>query len=48
MVAKWSASAIVELTMTRRLDTYELRKHAYDDFDRTIEQLNETMGLCIK
>ena len=24
------------------------RKIAYDDFNRTIGKLNETMGLCIK
>lgn len=25
-----------------------LRRKAYDQFDQTIEKLNETMGLCIK
>ncbi|KAK5110368.1 hypothetical protein LTR62_006076 [Meristemomyces frigidus] len=33
---------------TMRHDTYALRKHAYDDFDRTLEMLNKSMGLCIK
>ncbi|EMD00939.1 hypothetical protein BAUCODRAFT_61415 [Baudoinia panamericana UAMH 10762] len=32
----------------RRSDIRELRKHAYAEFDRTIERLNESMGLCIK
>ncbi|KAK3115453.1 hypothetical protein LTR53_005205 [Teratosphaeriaceae sp. CCFEE 6253] len=31
-----------------RSDIYQLRRHAYDEFDRTLEMLNQTMGLCIK
>jgi len=36
------------LILGRRPETYQLRKHAFDEFDRSIERLNETMGLCIK
>ncbi|KXL48053.1 hypothetical protein M433DRAFT_64647 [Acidomyces richmondensis BFW] len=31
-----------------RSDLYPLRSKAYEDFDRTIDMLNESMGLCIK
>ncbi|CAK3892825.1 Hypothetical predicted protein [Lecanosticta acicola] len=31
-----------------RLPTEALRRSAYANFDRTLEKLNETMGMCIK
>ncbi|KAK0355635.1 hypothetical protein LTR02_002570 [Friedmanniomyces endolithicus] len=34
--------------MTGRPDVFPLRRRAYEEFDRTLERLNESMGLCIK
>ncbi|KAK5120914.1 hypothetical protein LTR85_005698 [Meristemomyces frigidus] len=34
--------------MHYRADLTPLRLNAYNDFDRTLESLNESMGLCIK
>ncbi|TKA67409.1 hypothetical protein B0A55_09086 [Friedmanniomyces simplex] len=34
--------------MPMRADIHEFRRHAHDEFDRTIGRLNESMGLCIK
>ncbi|KAK0335676.1 hypothetical protein LTR02_007103 [Friedmanniomyces endolithicus] len=34
--------------MTVRPDIFPLRRRAYEEFDRTVERLNESMGMCIK
>ena len=46
----WRSNALLTflLSICRRKSDLKILQMAYEDYDRTIEMLNDSMGLCLK